>query len=211
MESIKRHLKISAVLSVLFLLLPAAECYSQSNPSKLPKLILQITVDQLRGDMPGSVYDLSGKGGFRYLYEKGIVYENAHHRHANTETVVGHATLATGADPSDHGMIGNIWFDKELNRVVYNIEDDRYPLIGEGGGVDKNAEMDPTQKLAGTDGRSPAAMLSTTFSDELALRTNGQAKIFGVSVKDRGAVTMAGHAGKAFWFSKAKGEFISSK
>jgi len=210
MESVKRHLKISAALSVLFLLLPAANGYSQSNLSESPKLILQVTVDQLRGDMPGSVYDQLGKGGFRYLYEKGIVYKNAHHRHANTETVVGHATLATGADPADHGMIGNIWFDKELNRVVYNIEDDRYPLIGEGGGVDKNAELDPTQKLAGTDGRSPTAILTTTFSDELALRTNGQAKIFGVSVKDRGAVTMAGHAGKAFWFSKAKGEFISS-
>ena len=175
-----------------------------------PKLVLQIVVDQLRGDMPAMVLDRLEPGGFRYLYEQGIVYENAHHRHANTETVVGHATLATGADPSDHGMIGNIWFDKELNRVVYNIEDERYPLIGEGGGVDKKTEVDPTQKLAGTDGRSPAAILTTTFGDELALRTNGKAKIFGVSVKDRGAVTMAGHAGKAFWFSKAKGEFISS-
>ena len=210
MESVKKCFKIPAVLTALILLLPAANAYSLNNPTKSPKLVLQITVDQLRGDMPGSVYDRWGKGGFRYLYEKGIVYENAHHRHANTETVVGHATLATGADPADHGMIGNIWFDKELNRVVYNIEDDRYRMVGEGGGVDKGSEIDPTQKLAGTEGRSPAAMLTTTFSDELALRTNGKAKIFGVSVKDRGAVTMAGHAGKAFWFSKAKGEFVTS-
>jgi predicted AlkP superfamily pyrophosphatase or phosphodiesterase len=210
MGSIKRHIKISAVLAALLFLLPVSNAWSQNNTVKSPKLILQVTVDQLRGDMPGSVYDQLGKGGFRYLYEKGIVYENAHHRHANTETVVGHATLATGADPADHGMIGNIWFDKELNRVVYNIEDDRYPMLGEGGGVDKSAELDPTQKLAGTDGRSPAAILSTTFSDELALRTNGKAKVFGVSVKDRGAVTMAGHAGKAFWFSKSKGEFVTS-
>ena len=210
MRPIKRQLNLSAVLSVLILLLPAANGYSQSNPSKPPKLILQITVDQLRGDMPGSVYDQLGKDGFRYLYQKGIVYENAHHRHANTETVVGHATLATGADPADHGMVGNLWFDRELNRAVYNIEDDRYRLVGEGGGVDKGSEIDPTQKLAGTEGRSPAMMLTTTFSDELALRTNGKAKIFGVSVKDRGAVTMAGHAGKAFWFSKAKGEFVTS-
>ena len=208
MESVKKYLKITAVLTTLILLLPAAHAYSQNNPT--PKLVLQITVDQLRGDMPGSVYDRWGKGGFRYLYEKGIVYENAHHRHANTETVVGHATLATGADPADHGMIGNIWFDKERNRMVYNIEDDRYQMVGEGGGVDKGSEIDPTQKLAGTEGRSPAAILTTTFSDELALRTNGKAKIFGVSVKDRGAVTMAGHAGKAFWFSKAKGEFVTS-
>jgi len=175
-----------------------------------PKLILQITVDQLRADMPRSVSDRWGAGGFRYLYEQGIVYENAHHRHANTETVVGHATLATGADPADHGMVGNIWFDKELNRVVYNIEDARFPLIGIGGGVDKKTEVDPTQKVAGTDGRSPSSILVTTFGDELNLNTNGKAKVFGVSVKDRGAVTFAGHSGKAFWFSKSKGEFVTS-
>ena len=210
MKSDAGYLQLSAVLFSVLLLLAAANAHGQGTHLKSPKLILQITVDQLRGDMPASVYDRSGKGGFRYLYENGVVYENAHHRHANTETVVGHATLATGADPADHGMIGNIWFDKELGRTVYNIEDDRYALVGEGGGVDKDIEMDPTQKAAGTDGRSPSSILSTTFSDELALRTNGKAKIFGVSVKDRGAVTMAGHAGKAFWFSKAKGEFVTS-
>jgi len=210
MKSGTGHLQLSAVILAILFLLAAVNAHGQSTPTGSPKLILQITVDQLRGDMPASVYDRLGKGGFRYLYENGVVYENAHHRHANTETVVGHATLATGADPADHGMIGNIWFDRALNRVVYNIEDDRYTLVGEGGGVDKDVELDPTQKVAGTDGRSPAAILTTTFSDELALRTNGKAKIFGVSVKDRGAVTMAGHAGKAFWFSKANGEFVTS-
>jgi len=175
-----------------------------------PRLILQITVDQLRGDMPATVRDRWGDGGFRYLYENGVVYENAHHRHANTETVVGHTTLATGADPAEHGMVGNVWFDRELGRTVYNIEDDRYALVGEGGGVDQDVELDPTQKVAGSDGRSPASILTTTFSDELALRTHGRAKIFGVSVKDRGAVPPAGHAGKAFWFSKANGEFVTS-
>jgi predicted AlkP superfamily pyrophosphatase or phosphodiesterase len=51
----------------------------------------------------------------------------------------------------------------------------------------------------------------STFSDELAIHTAGRARIFGVSVKDRGAVSMAGHAGKAFWFSKAAGEFVTSR
>jgi hypothetical protein len=76
--------------------------------------------------------------------------------------------------------------------------------------VSKATEIDPTQKVASTDGRSPAAILVSTFSDELAIHTAGRAKIFGVSVKDRGAVPMAGHAGKAFWFSKASGEFVTS-
>ena len=51
----------------------------------------------------------------------------------------------------------------------------------------------------------------STFSDELSVHTAGRAKIFAVSVKDRGAVSMAGHAGKAFWFSKAKSEFVTSR
>jgi predicted AlkP superfamily pyrophosphatase or phosphodiesterase len=167
-------------------------------------------VDQLRGDLPASVMDRCGPGGFRYLYGSGVVYANAHHRHANTETIVGHATLATGADPAGHGMIGNVWFDKEQGRTVYNIEDDRYALLGEGRGVDRSTEKDPTLKVARSDGRSPRAILTSTFSDELALATNGRAKIFSVSVKDRGAVPMSGRAGKAFWFSRATGGFVSS-
>ena len=65
-----------------------------------PRLILQITVDQLRGDLPTRFLDRMGEGGFRYFLEEGIVYGNAHHAHANTETIVGHATLATGAHPA---------------------------------------------------------------------------------------------------------------
>ena len=198
------------VIFVLAVSSISAIALSQGSTGNPPRLVLQITVDQLRADMPHTVYSRFGAGGFRYLYEHGVVYENAHHRHANTETVVGHATLATGADPADHGMIGNLWFDAELNRSVYNIEDPAYELTGAAGGVDKRTEIDPTQKAAGTDGRSPSSILVTTFSDELALSTNGKAKIFGVSVKDRAAVTMAGHAGKAFWFSKSAGEFVSS-
>ncbi len=38
---------------------------------KKPKLILQITVDQLRGDLPTRYLDRLGKGGFRYLLENG--------------------------------------------------------------------------------------------------------------------------------------------
>jgi hypothetical protein len=58
-----------------------------------PRLVLQITVDQLRGDLPMRYIDRLGEGGLRYLLEDGIHYNNAHHAHANTETIVGHVTL----------------------------------------------------------------------------------------------------------------------
>lgn len=198
------------VLYVVFGLLAITSGQAQVAPENAPRLVLQITVDQLRGDMPASILAQCGPGGFRYLYENGVIYENAHHRHANTETVVGHATLATGADPADHGLTGNIWFDRELGRIVYNIEDDRYELLSHNQGSVDNIQKDPTIQVAKSDGRSPATILTTTFSDELALSTNGKSKIFAVSVKDRGAVPMAGQAGKAFWFSTKTGGFVSS-
>jgi hypothetical protein len=202
-------LQYSSVLATVALILCSA-LPSCAQEKKKPRLVLQITVDQLRGDLPHRYYSEFGVGGFRYVYEKGVVYEAAFHRHANTETIVGHTTLATGADPATHGMVGNVWLDRETGKLVYNIEDSRYPLLSRNAGVDKDAEIDPTQRLATSEGRSPAPILVSTFSDELALSNAGKSKIFGISVKDRGAVSMAGHAGKAFWFSKKTGEFVTS-
>ena len=175
-----------------------------------PRLILQITVDALRGDLPRRYGHVLGDGGFRYLMDNGIDYTNAHYLHANTETIVGHASLATGTVPAAHGMIGNVWYDREADRLVYNIEDADYRLLTVGADVDDATEIDPTQRAAKVEGRSPAAILTSTFSDQLAMSNGGKSKIFAVSVKDRGAVSLAGHAGKAFWFSKASGEFVTS-
>ena len=114
---------------VLLLVLLAIGMLAAEARAEAPRLILQITVDQLRGDLLRRHEGQFGKGGFRYLLEGGTVYEDAHHRHANTETVVGHATLATGADPSAHGMIGNVWMDRSAGVLTYNIEDPDYHLL----------------------------------------------------------------------------------
>ncbi|RKZ54966.1 MAG: alkaline phosphatase family protein, partial [Gammaproteobacteria bacterium] len=201
------HTATNHVLILLSLLVANASAASEPTP---PKLILQITVDQLRGDLPERYMKNMGEGGFRYLKNKGIWYLNAHYGHSNTETVVGHTSLATGADPSEHGMVSNVWFDRDTGKLAYNIEDKRYHILSANADIDKDTEVDASQALASTDGRSPANILVSTFSDELALATNGKAKIFAASVKDRGAVTLAGHSGKAFWFSKTSGEFITS-
>jgi len=196
--------------SVLLLALTCVGCTVTESRREPPRLVLQITVDQLRGDLLRRHADQFGQGGFRYLLEHGTVFEDAHHRHANTETIVGHATLSTGADPSAHGMVGNIWLDRSSGVLTYNIEDPDYHLLSADADVDTKTEIDPTQRAARSDGRSPSRILVSTFGDELFMFTAGAAKVFGVSVKDRGAVAMAGHAGKAFWFSKKSGEFVTS-
>ncbi|MGI9247643.1 MAG: alkaline phosphatase family protein, partial [Woeseiaceae bacterium] len=105
--------KLSIVVGLVVVILTGCATAARSldattedvDSQSRPKLVLQITVDQLRGDLPTRYYDRLGEGGFRYLWENGVVYRNAHHAHANTETIVGHATLATGAHPSGHGMV----------------------------------------------------------------------------------------------------------
>jgi predicted AlkP superfamily pyrophosphatase or phosphodiesterase len=161
-----------------------------------PKLILQITVDQLRADLVTRYLDRLGEGGFRYLLKNGTHYTNAHYRHANTETAVGHATLFTGADPARHGLVGNSWIDQSTGKSVYNTEDDLHRLIGE--------FPKPHQ------GVSPRNLLPSTIGDELVISNAGKSRVFSVSIKDRGAIIPGGHTGKAFWYSKKSGDFVTS-
>jgi hypothetical protein len=174
------------------------------------KLVLQVTVDGLRADLLNRYKNGFGKGGFRFLMEEGTYYTNAHYQHANTETIVGHTTLATGTFPSQHGMIGNVWFDREAGELSYNIEDPKHPIIPTRDSGMKGTQVDPAQKLSRTQGRSPSVILAPTFGDGLAAYYGGRSKIFGVSGKDRSAVSMAGHVGKAFWYSTNTGDFVTS-
>ncbi|MDH3322872.1 MAG: hypothetical protein OEM04_07765, partial [Flavobacteriaceae bacterium] len=58
-----KHKSILYIITALSTLIFTSSVWSQTNATK-PKLILQITVDQLRGDMPSSVYSRLGENGF---------------------------------------------------------------------------------------------------------------------------------------------------
>jgi len=195
---IRQRARCSLALSIAVVLLPrlgSAELFANGAP-KPPKLVVQITVDQLRGDLPMRYRERLPKGGFRYLLEQGTHYVNAHHDHANTETAVGHATLVTGADPARHGIVGNDWINPKTGAFVYNTEDERHHLIG--------------KEPKAHQGVSPRNLLGSTIGDELVLSNAGKSRVFSVSGKDRGAILPGGHAGKAFWYSKGSGEFVTS-
>lgn len=161
-----------------------------------PNLILQITVDQLRGDMLQRFEHRFGEGGLRYLLDNGTVYTDARFRHANTMTAVGHATLATGGNTPQHGIAANDWYDRSLGRTIYALEDPASPYIGAEPGA--------------PGGRSPRNLTSSTFADELVLASGGKSRAFGVSTKDRGAIIPAGRRGLAYWYSTMTGGFVST-
>jgi len=205
----KFSLLVATALAAFSVAFPVAA--ATPDEAKSIRLVLQITVDGLRGDQLQRFSGGFGENGFRYLLDNGTVYTNAHYQHANTETIVGHTTLATGASPSEHGMIGNAWFDREAGALGYNIEDPDYPLLATQVFQATGEQVDPAQRASRSDGRSPRPILAPTLSDTLAAYYAGQAKIFAISGKDRGAVPMAGHNGKAFWYSTNTGDFVTSK
>lgn len=174
------------VLAALLLIVFAA-----ATAAERPRLVLMITVDQLTGDAPYRVYDRLPEGGFRYLMDNGLAYRAANYQHATTFTAAGHATLATGGNSAEHGIIANEWW--ENGRRMYCVEDRGHSLLGADG-----------------KGFSPVNLKSTTFGDELVRATAGKSRVFSVSIKNRGAILPGGHLGKAFWFDKASGRFVSS-
>jgi predicted AlkP superfamily pyrophosphatase or phosphodiesterase len=174
------------------------------------RLVLQLTVDGLRADLLTRGAGKFGEGGFRYLLENGTVFANTHYQHANTETIVGHATLATGAHPSVHGMTGNVWYDAEAKELAYNIEDSESPILPVRENQQAGDQVDPSQALSRTQGRSPKALLAETFADKLIVFSAGNSRAFAVSGKDRSAVALAGKSGKAFWMSSDSGDFVTS-
>ncbi|BCA96196.1 alkaline phosphatase family protein [Legionella antarctica] len=167
--------------------------HAQSNQ---PRLIVQLVVDQLRGDLIHQYQKQFGSNGFNYLLNHGINYHNAHHPHANTTTCAGHATIATGSVPSIHGVVNNEWYDRKSRKITYCMEDFKTSILPTIHTRKKNP------------GRSPFNLNVSTLSDEILLADKGKA--FGVSLKDRAAITLAGHSGKAFWFDKINGGFVTS-
>jgi len=198
------------IIVVLSLFFTGNFTYADTQTRPDIRLVLQITIDGLRADLLNRYENGFGEDGFRFLMDKGAYYTNAHYQHANTETIVGHTTLATGTFPSQHGMIGNVWFDREAGELAYNIEDPDSPILPTRENESTGEQVDPAQKKSHTQGRSPDVILVPTFGDDLAAYYGSRSKIFGVAGKDRSAVSMAGHVGKAFWFSTNTGDFVTS-
>lgn len=163
----------------------------------IPKLVVGIVVDQMRYDYLTRFYDHYGKDGFKRLVEQGFNCKNNHFNYAPTSTGPGHTSVYTGTTPSVHGIIGNNWYDKEIDKDVYCASDDSYTSVG-------------TTTDAGQ--MSPHRMNVTTITDELRLNTEMRGKTIAIALKDRGAVLPGGHtANAAYWFHGVdEGKWITS-
>jgi hypothetical protein len=162
-----------------------------------PRLVVVVSVDQFPYEyLERFQQGLSKDGFFRRVFEQGAVYSNCHHAHAFTLTGPGHSVLLTGTFPSATGIVGNDWFDRRTSATVYCVSDNDKPLVG---------------TVGGKGGISPKNLLVNTLGDTLKLSAGDQAKVYGVAMKDRAAVLMAGHlADGVYWFDDQSGNWITS-
>ncbi len=183
-------------LSFIFTFYFLASSFGQTLEEKRPKLVVGIVVDQMRYDYLTRFYNKYGDDGFKHIIQNGFSAENAHFNYIPTYTAPGHASIYTGTTPSNHGIIGNNWYDKFEKKSIYCVDDNSYKSIGSNEGGKK----------------SPKRMLTTTIGDELKMAQNQRGKVIALSIKDRGAILPGGHtADAAYWFRGVKdGKFITS-
>lgn len=160
-----------------------------------PRLVVHVSVDQLRADYLTRFYRFLPGGGLKRLLDGGAWFTDAHYGYGVTFTGPGHAVQLTGAYAYRNGIVGNIWYSAKEGKMVAPCDDSSTTLTG----VDTERP-----------GASPRSLLATTVGDVLISSTQKRARVVALSLKDRASVFMAGHLGTAAWFDRAVGRFVSS-
>jgi arylsulfatase A-like enzyme len=204
---------LSSLIALLILFSLPTESSAQAYVDR-PKLIVIVVIDQFRGDYVERYRtELKGRG-FRLFTDEGAWFTDCYYDYANTKTAPGHATIGTGAYTDGHGIESNEWWDaaRSYEHRVTSVEDERYRLVGlPASSLPAHRPGAPANAPAFLIGASPRNLRATTLGDELRLATQGRARVFGVSLKDRAAILPAGQAANgAFWTDDASGQFVTS-
>lgn len=158
-----------------------------------PKLIIGITIDQLRSDYLSILQNRFTQGGFRKLMQEGLFFEQVSFQLDNPDATTAIAVLATGSYPFQNGISSQFIFDQQTLQRRSIFFDLKY--IG-------NA----------TDGFwSPKALLSSTLADELKLSSQQASKVYSIAPDAEEALILAGHsADGAFWVDDKTGRWCST-
>lgn len=158
-----------------------------------PKLVVSLTIDQLRTDYLEMFSPLFGQQGFNRLLQEGRVYKQVTFSFDAQDRASAMTALGTGTTPSVNGIIAEDWIDKETDSHI-------------------NCTYDPTYMGNYTnDSSSPSKILTSTISDELKIATRGQALVYSIAPYRDAAIISAGHAANcAFWIDENTGKWCST-
>lgn len=181
-----RHILSSLVVLVAL----QVQAQKQMN---LPRLLVYISVDQLRGDYLEALGDHMGQAGFKRLMAEGRVYPEVSFplQYINTASSV--ASLHTGTYPSGHGI---------ESRTVYNAKTHRAQSLY----WDEAHHGVYTRQTL-----SPLALDSETLGDRLKGASGGSSLVYSIAPDAEVALSSAGTlADGCYWIDSQIGSWSSS-
>lgn len=168
-------------ITLLALLGVTPESLAQSKLQYAPRLVVTVTIDQLRTDYLEAFAPLYGDDGFKRLMKNGRVFPNASYTFTPIDKASAAASLATGVTPYYHSIIGERWLSREILRPV----------------------------LATGDNHSADNLSTSTLGDELKVSTEGKAKVYAIAPSCDEAVLSVGHAADAaLWIDDTDGQWL---
>jgi len=194
-------MKYAAAALAIFALVTASPRAQTARPQSIalekPKLIVLISVDQMRGDYIDKFRHQWTKGLHR-LTTEGAWFRDANYPYYTTVTCAGHASIGTGTVPAVHGMVANSWADRNNSRIVMCTDDETEKLISYGAPVTSVAQ-------------SARNLMSPTLADEMRTQSWPTPKVVGISLKARSAITLSGHRPDVVvWLDERDGGWVTS-
>jgi len=139
-------------------------------------------------------------GGLDRLVREGGYVKKGELPYANTFTSPGHATIATGAVPRVHGVVGNQWWSRAEQRERSAEADPTAPIFAVA-----NVEKPPTT------GASGRALRVQGIADALRTATQNRGRAIAIALKARSACLVAGqHPELAVWYDASAGGMTTS-
>ena len=105
-------------ITLLSILALHAEAQGQKGTRQAPKLVVNITIDQLRSDYLDFFAPTFGTDGFLKLMTEGILFEQASYPFKNVDNASAISSIVTGTTPFYHTITGEQWIDRATLRPV---------------------------------------------------------------------------------------------
>ncbi|MDH8702384.1 hypothetical protein M2138_001746 [Dysgonomonadaceae bacterium PH5-43] len=159
----------------------------------VPKLVVNIVVDQLRDDYLQYFQSTFGEKGFKRLLNEGLVYHNVEFGFPNLDEASSIANIYTGTYPYYNGIVGNYKLDLAKNIEVSIVADDSY--LGN----------------YTTDKLSPLALKAGTIVDELKIASDNKSKVYAIAPNAAQAIISGGkNANGVFWLDNQNGKWATT-
>ena len=167
--------------------------WHQQEVSAQPRLVVSLTIDQLRTDYMEEFIPYYGQHGLKRLLRDGKVYQQVQFSFQAKDRASAMAAIYTGTTPSLNGIVGHEWIDRETGRPRNCVDDPAYM----GNNTNENG--------------SANQILTSTLPDELKIATQGKALVYSIAPFRDAAILSAGHAANcAFWINQETGKWCST-